>query len=295
MNINIGFIGLGKMGKPMAERLDRAGYNVVGYDQRNVDTDVKLAVNYENLSLSLPDPRLFWVMVNADRLDGVLGTLKQYLKKGDIIVDGGNSIYKEERRRAAMFENCGIYFLDAGTSGGLEGAVNGLNFTIGGNEEAFEGVKDVFEVLAKGKGYAYVGKSGNGVGIKMIHNAIEYAMIQAIAEGLSVMKEAFPDVDLEKVVKTWNSGALIRSNLLGLAGEVLGEYDPSKIEPVVGSAGRWVEDFVELALEKKVPVPAITASLYHRYYSRGGADFQGSFIATLREKFGGHTVEKKAD
>ncbi|MEE8329581.1 MAG: decarboxylating 6-phosphogluconate dehydrogenase, partial [Thermodesulfovibrionia bacterium] len=235
-----------------------------------------------------------WIMVPAGKAtEETINKIAPLLEKGDILVDGGNSFYKDSIRRAGWLEKNGISFLDAGTSGGIWGLKIGYCLMIGGNAEAFVKVEPVFKTLAPENGYAHVGPSGAGHFVKMVHNGIEYAMLQGYAEGFEIMnvKQEF-NLDLERISNLWNHGSVIRSWLLELAENAFKK--DSRLDSIRGyvedsGEGRWT---VAEAIEKNVPAPVITLSLLQRFCSRQEESFSAKVIAALRNEFGGHEVKK---
>lgn len=298
--MKIGFIGLGKMGGNMVQRLLNDGHEVVAY-ARTAETVKKIeekgavgADSLQDLADKLKKPRVIWIMVPAGKAtEETINKIAPLLEKGDILVDGGNSFYKDSIRRAGWLEKNGISFLDAGTSGGIWGLKIGYCLMIGGNAEAFVKVEPVFKTLAPENGYAHVGPSGAGHFVKMVHNGIEYAMLQGYAEGFEIMnvKQEF-NLDLERISNLWNHGSVIRSWLLELAENAFKK--DSRLDSIRGyvedsGEGRWT---VAEAIEQNVPAPVITLSLLQRFCSRQEESFSAKVIAALRNEFGGHEVKK---
>lgn len=298
--MKIGFIGLGKMGGNMVQRLLNDRHEVVAY-ARTAETVRKIeekgavgADSLQDMVDKLKKPRVIWIMVPAGKAtEETINKTAPLLEKGDILVDGGNSFYKDSIRRAEGLEKNGISFLDAGTSGGIWGLKIGYCLMTGGTAEAFVKVEPVFKTLAPENGYAHVGPSGAGHFVKMVHNGIEYALLQSYAEGFEIMnaKQEF-NLDLERISNLWNHGSVIRSWLLELA------EDAFKKEPRLNSIRGYVEDSgegrwtVAEAIEKNVPAPVITLSLLQRFSSRQEESFSAKVIAALRNEFGGHEVKK---
>ncbi|WP_113920051.1 phosphogluconate dehydrogenase (NAD(+)-dependent, decarboxylating) [Alkalibaculum bacchi] len=292
-------IGLGKMGLSLTKNLTRNGVYVVGYDNMAaIDQDEinQLFIQAGSLSAlidSLPTPRVIWLMVPAgDITRSVIEELKTHLSEGDIVIDGGNSFYKNSVENYNDLAQCGISFLDCGTSGGVNGALNGGNFMIGGDKEVFDVVEPIFKKIACENGYLYTGKPGSGHYLKMVHNGIEYGMMAAIGEGFDLLEHSQYDYDNEKVAKLWNNGSVIRSWLIELIEEAFKE-DP-KLEKIKGimyssGEGKWT---VEEALDLQVSIPVITTSLMMRYRSLEEDTFTGKVVASLRNGFGGHVVKK---
>jgi 6-phosphogluconate dehydrogenase len=247
-----------------------------------------------DMALALNGRKVIWLMVPAGHVvDVVLNNLKIYLNPGDIIIDGGNSHFKDTLARARDLEKIGVELLDCGTSGGVDGAINGVCTMVGGKKEVFDYCESIFKAISVPNGFLYCGKTGNGHFTKMVHNGIEYGMMQAMAEGLEVLHRYDTDVDLAAVSKVWNHGSVVRSWLMELTQTAL-EKDKNleSIKGVMHSSGegKWT---VEAALEMGVPTPVITMSLLMRYRSQAEDTFSGKVVAALRNEFGGHAVEKK--
>jgi 6-phosphogluconate dehydrogenase len=299
MNMEIGMIGLGKMGFHLALNLMDHRHKVVAADknqeqvERFVQAGGKGAASLDELVNELAAPRVIWVMVPAgEPTEHVINELSDRLEAGDIIIDGGNSHYKDTIRRAETLKAKQIYLLDAGTSGGMEGARNGACIMVGGPKEAVELVEPIFEDITVENGYLYTGEIGSGHFLKMVHNGIEYGMMQAIAEGFEVLSKSHFDYDYEKVARVWNHGSVIRSWLMELTENAF-RKDP-KLESIKGvmhssGEGKWT---VETALDFQVPTPVIALSLMMRYRSLEEDTFTGKVVAALRNEFGGHAVEK---
>jgi 6-phosphogluconate dehydrogenase len=299
--MNIGMIGLGRMGANMAQRLMRGGHQIVGFDPQvaaRKDLEDKGAQSADSLAAlvaALPAPRTLWLMVPAgDITDKSLDTLLPLLAKGDTIVDGGNSFYKDTLRRAARFAEHGINYVDSGTSGGVWGLEEGYSLMIGGDEAAVERLRPVFEALApaKDKGWARVGPVGSGHFTKMVHNGIEYGMMQAYAEGFSILrhKSEFA-LDLHQVAEIWRHGSVVRSWLLDLTADALHKNpNMAGIAPYVADSGegRWT---VDEAIELNVPAPVITHSLIERLRSRDKDSFSDKLLSAMRNEFGGHPIK----
>ena len=298
--MQIGFVGLGKMGGNMVKRLLPKGHTVIAFDpgrearEEAERSGAKTASSLKDLVKGLEHPRVIWLMVPAGQVTGdVIDALTPLLEKGDILVDGGNSFYKDSMARAERLKKKGIFFLDSGTSGGIWGLTEGYCLMIGGDEEAFKKAGPLFRDLAPENGYAHVGPSGAGHFVKMVHNGIEYALLEAYAEGFEIMhakKEL--GLDLGKIAELWNHGSVVRSWLLELSVNIFSQ-DPS-LDTVQGyvadtGEGRWT---VVEAIEEGVPAPAITLSLLQRFRSRQETSFSAKVIAALRGQFGGHEVKK---
>lgn len=298
--MQIGLIGLGKMGFNLALNIMKHGHEVVAYDinsetlQAIADHGAKPATSLQQLAENLKSKRVIWMMIPAGTLvDDTLNHLKHYLSVGDIIIDGGNSFYKDSIRRAQELLALQIDFLDCGTSGGTEGALRGVCAMVGGNRFAFNYCEPLFKDIAVANGYLYCGKSGAGHYVKMIHNGIEYGMMQSIAEGFEVMFKSDFSLDLEKVARVWNHGSVVRSWLMELTENAL-RKDPNleQIKGIMRSSGegKWT---LETALEKQIATPVIALSLLMRYRSLEEDTFSGKIVAALRNEFGGHAVDKK--
>jgi len=286
--MRVGFVGLGRMGGNMAERLRRGGHEVIGYDRDPAISDVG---SLSELVGRLVAPRAVWVMVPAgDPTEHTIRELAGLLEAGDLVVDGGNSNFRDSMRRAAELEKRGLLFVDAGTSGGIWGLEIGYCLMVGGSEEAFERIEPVLKTLAPENGYAHVGPVGAGHFTKMVHNGIEYAMLQAYAEGFEILHSSQFELNLQQLASLWNHGSVVRSWLLELAESAFAK-DPSlsKIRGYVEDSGegRWT---VAEAINEDVPATAIAASLFARFASRQPDSFGMKVIAALRNEFGGHPV-----
>ena len=295
--MELGLIGLGRMGASMARRLLGGGHRVVVHDRnleavRSVEKDGAVAADrLEELVDSLAKPRAVWLMIPAgEPVTETIELLMTLLSPGDTIVDGGNSYYRDSITRADMLHSRGLHFLDVGTSGGIWGLKDGYCLMIGGEEEAFRRLEPAFRSLAAEGGYAYVGPSGAGHFAKMVHNGIEYGMLQAYAEGFELLRASQCKLDLAQLARLWNHGSVVRSWLLELAGRAL-SADPnlSSVKGYVEDSGegRWT---VLEAVERGVPAPVLTESLYARFRSRQEESFAAKVIAALRQEFGGHPV-----
>ncbi len=289
--MQLGMVGLGRMGGNMRERLRRGGHEVIGYRRNPEIGDVG---SLSELVDGLAAPRTVWLMVPAgDPTERTIRELKGLLKEGDLIVDGGNSNFRDSMRRGAELEKQGLLFMDAGTSGGIWGLEIGYCLMVGGGKEAFRRVEPALETLAPKDGYAHVGPVGAGHFTKMVHNGIEYAMLQAYAEGFEILEASQFDLDMRQLAALWNHGSVVRSWLLELA-ESAFDKDPdlSNIRGYVDDSGegRWT---VFEAINENVPAPAIAASLFARFASRQDDSFAMRMIAALRNEFGGHAVKEK--
>jgi len=301
--MDIGMIGLGRMGANMAQRLLRGGHRVVGFapslDTRKgiEDKGAESAESLAALVAKLPAPRALWLMVPAGEItDATLAELLPLLSAGDIIVDGGNSNYKDTMRRAATFAQTNIDYVDCGTSGGVWGLTGGYSLMIGGTEKAVERLRPIFETLApaKDQGWGRVGPVGAGHFTKMIHNGIEYGLMQAYAEGFSILQHKSDfSLDLHQVAEIWRSGSVVRSWLLDLTADALRKNPGIAGIPqhVADSGeGRWT---VEEAIALDVPAPVITLALIQRLRSRDTQSFSDKLLAAMRNEFGGHAVVKE--
>ena len=302
--MELGLIGLGKMGYNMATRLREGGHTVVGFDF-NADVVKKLTSeggkgvsSLEDMVKSLKAPRAIWLMVpSGDPVDQTIAKLEPFMEKGDIFIDGGNSNYKDSQRRAKEAEAKGLHFVDCGTSGGVWGLKEGYSMMIGGSDEAVNYLQPIFETLApaKDKGWGHVGPAGSGHFTKMVHNAIEYGMMQAYAEGFSILKhkEEF-HLDLAKIGEIWRTGSVIRSWLLDLTVDALHknpELDGLEAYVVDSGEGRWT---VMEAIDLNVSAPVITESLIRRIRSREQNNFSDRMLSIMRNAFGGHAVKKSS-
>lgn len=298
--MRIGMIGLGRMGMNMVRRLLKNGHEVVAYNRsadkvdRIANEGAEGAYSVNELVEKLASPRIVWIMLPAGRIvDEHIKTLVSLLAPGDIIIEGGNSRYKDDIRRAAELEQQSIHYLDAGVSGGIWGLEVGYCTMVGGNKAIYNNLIPIFESLAPPGGYLYCGPAGSGHFVKMIHNGIEYGMMQAYGEGFALL-EASPykeHFDYKKIAHLWNQGSVIRSWLLELLEDAFGN-DP-KLKDIIGyvddsGEGRWT---VEQAIESRVAAPVIANSLFARFQSRDDNSFSNRVLAALRREFGGHAVK----
>jgi len=291
--MQIGMIGLGRRGGNMAERLRRRGHEVVGYDRSAERSDV---ASLEELAGKLDAARTVWSMIPAgEPTEEAVRELAGLLEPGDLVVDGGNSNFRDSMRRARELEERGILFADAGVSGGVWGLDEGYGLMVGGTAEAVGRLAPALDSLAPGGRYVHVGPAGSGHFAKMVHNGIEYGMMQAYPEGFDILQASreFPDLDLHAVAEAWRHGTVIRSWLLDLAADAL-EKDP-RLEGLDAYAedsgeGRWT---VFEAIDTAVPVPVIAASLFARFSSRRESSFSMRMVAALRREFGGHAVKER--
>jgi 6-phosphogluconate dehydrogenase len=296
--MQVGLIGLGKMGFNLGQNLLDHNHSVVAYDlnptavQEMNRLGAKATSNLRELVSSLETPRVLWIMVPHTVVDSVLSEVKPLLEEGDIVIEAGNSHYKESIRRYEELKEEGIRYMDAGTSGGMEGARNGACYMIGGDQEAWDVVEPIFRDTSVENGYLYAGKIGSGHFLKMIHNGIEYGMMAAIGEGFEVLEKSEFDFDYEKVAKVWNNGSVIRSWLMELTENAFSK-DPKleEIKGVMHSSGeaKWT---LETAMDLQTSTPVIALSLLSRYRSLDNDTFNGKVVAALRNGFGGHAVEK---
>jgi 6-phosphogluconate dehydrogenase len=302
--MEIGLIGLGKMGFNMAERLRLGGHKVVGFDfnadaVKNLTASGSVGVqSLGDLVKNLKAPRAVWIMVpSGDPVDQTIAKLETSMQKGDIFIDGGNSNYKDSQRRYAQLTAKGYNFVDVGTSGGVWGLKEGYSMMIGGDKEPVEHLRPIFETLAPAadKGWGHVGPAGAGHFVKMVHNGIEYGLMEAYAEGFSIMKhkEAL-NLDLTQVAKIWQYGSVVRSWLLDLTADAL-EKNPQLegLEAYVADSGegRWT---VFEAIDLNVSAPVITESLIRRIRSREENNFSDRMLSIMRNEFGGHAVKKSS-
>jgi 6-phosphogluconate dehydrogenase len=297
--MQIGIIGLGKMGFNLALNLNRNQYEVVAHDvnstfvQNIAKEGIKTATTVEELCQQLQNRKVIWLMVPAGEIvDEVITSLLPFLNKNDIIIDGGNSNYKDSKRRYNQLKELGLDFLDCGTSGGTSGALNGACTMIGGDAPVFEYVSNVFKAISVPNGWLYTGEAGSGHFTKMVHNGIEYGMMQSIAEGFEVFEHSEYDINFEKTAKLFNHGSVVRSWLMELTENAFSK-DP-KLDSIKGimhssGEGKWT---LETALDLGVPTPVIALSIMMRYRSQMQDTFSGKVVAALRNEFGGHAVEK---
>jgi 6-phosphogluconate dehydrogenase len=299
--MQIGFVGLGKMGMNMVTRLARGGHEVIGFD-RSPDAVAHVSTvgargvpSLQALVQALAAPRAVWVMVPAGAAtESTIADLAGLLQSGDTLIDGGNTNFHDDISRAGMLATRGIAYVDAGTSGGIWGLQEGYCLMVGGPEAACRRLEPVFLTLAPVDGYARVGESGAGHYVKMVHNAIEYGLMQAYAEGFELLTRSQFQVDVSKVASLWRHGSVVRSWLLDLTARAL-EEDPalSGLTSYVDDSGegRWT---LQEAIERAVPMPALTSSLFTRFRSREDNPFAERLLSALRNQFGGHAVHKAA-
>ena len=287
--MNLGMVGLGRMGANMTERLREHGHTVETYARTNPE---RTANSLVELASKLPQPRVVWLMIPAgDPTEHAFQTLLGLLEDGDVIVDGGNSNFRDSQRRAEEAEKKSVAFLDAGVSGGIWGLKEGYCVMVGGDAAAYKQITPFLEDLTEPGGHARVGPSGAGHFVKMVHNGIEYGMMQSLAEGFEIMQASEFPVNLHKTAALWQQGSVVRSWLLDLLVLAL-EEDPN-LEQIRGyvedsGEGRWT---VMNAIDESVPAPAITLSLFARFASRQDESFAAKVNAALRNQFGGHAVK----
>jgi 6-phosphogluconate dehydrogenase len=299
MHMELGFVGLGRMGMNMVRRLQRDKHRVVVYDRspevvkEAVQEQAVGSTSLKDLVAKLPPPRAVWVMVPAgEPTEGTIRELSGLLQADDVIIDGGNSYYKDDARRAEELKPKRLHYIDAGTSGGIWGLKIGYCLMVGGDAAVVKRLEPIFKTLAPEDGYAYMGSAGAGHYVKMIHNGIEYGMMQAYAEGFELLSKSSFKLNLPMIAELWMHGSVVRSWLLELAAFAL--HDDPKLEKIKGyvedsGEGRWT---VFDAIEKDVPAAVLTASLYTRFRSRQAESFGEKMLAALRNAFGGHAVKK---
>lgn len=304
--MQLGMVGLGKMGANMTERLANNGHHLVVTD---LSTEaVTAAAGHENVTGAndlaalvshLETPRAVWIMVPAGTpTENTINELSGLLSVGDIIIDGGNSNYNDTIRRGETLKERGIHFVDVGTSGGVWGLTEGYSMMVGGTETAVNRIRPILETLAPGadQGWGHVGATGSGHFVKMVHNGIEYGMMQAYAEGFDIMRAKTDfDLDMYQIAEIWRFGSVVRSWLLDLTADALSEdVELSDLEGYVNDSGegRWT---AQEAIELGVPAPVINASLFSRFYSRNNGEYANKLLAAMRNQFGGHAVKKAED
>jgi 6-phosphogluconate dehydrogenase len=292
--MKVGLVGLGRMGSGIAERLRRGGHEVVGYDR---DASISQVGSLPELVEELPAPHIMWLMVPAgEATQATIEALEPLLEPGDLVIDGGNSYYRDSVQRAESLAKNGVDLVDVGTSGGIWGLTEGFSLMAGGRREAYDRVEPLMRALAPSpeEGFGYMGPSGAGHYVKMVHNGIEYGLMQAFAEGFELLeaKQEF-DLDLAQVARVWRQGSVVRSWLLDLTARAL-EEDPrlEALEAFVDDSGegRWT---VQESLDLAVPAPVITLALQSRFRSRQDQPFGARLLAALREQFGGHAVKTR--
>jgi len=297
--MKVGLVGLGKMGINLGQNLLDQRHGVVAFDvnsnavEQMKEYGASGVSSLQELVQSLETPRVVWLMVPHTVVDSVISEVKPLLAEGDIVIEAGNSHYKESIRRYNELKENKIHFMDVGTSGGMEGARNGACYMIGGDREAWEIVEPIFRDTAVENGYLYAGEAGSGHFLKMVHNGIEYGMMAAIGEGFEVLEKSQFDYDYEKVARVWNNGSVIRSWLMELTENAFSK--DAKLDDIKGvmnssGEGKWT---VETALDLQTATPVIAMSLLMRYRSLEDDTFTGKVVSALRNEFGGHAVEKK--
>jgi len=301
MNIEIAIVGLGKMGLGINNRLSKKGIKVYGYDSGwNEDLYKKNNINGANnlkdlIGLFNSSRKIIWVMVPSGKAtDDTITELNTLLNEGDVIIDGGNSNYKDSIKKYNLLKSNKISFLDSGTSGGVWGEEDGYCLMVGGDKDVYKICEPIFKALsAEGKGYGYMGKSGSGHFVKMIHNGIEYGMMQSMAEGIEILNQKKEyNLDLTQITELWKSGSVVRSWLLDLLNDALRENpNLDGIAPYVEDSGegRWT---IQEAIDLDVPAHSITSSLFSRFYSRNSDSFGFKVLSSLRNQFGGHNIKK---
>ncbi|MBK0005770.1 MULTISPECIES: phosphogluconate dehydrogenase (NAD(+)-dependent, decarboxylating) [Priestia] len=297
--MKVGLVGLGKMGINLGQNLLDQHHDVVAFDvnsnavEQMKEYGASGVSSLQALVQSLETPRVVWLMVPHTVVDSVISEVKPLLAEGDIVIEAGNSHYKESIRRYNELKENKIQFMDVGTSGGMEGARNGACYMIGGDREAWEIVEPIFRDTAVENGYLYAEEAGSGHFLKMVHNGIEYGMMAAIGEGFEVLEKSQFDYDYEKVARVWNNGSVIRSWLMELTENAFSK--DAKLDDIKGvmnssGEGKWT---VETALDLQTATPVIAMSLLMRYRSLEDDTFTGKVVSALRNEFGGHAVEKK--
>lgn len=296
--MEIGLIGLGKMGLNLAKNMRDHQIEVVAFDlfaearQAATKVQIKTVTDLQSLVKGLTQPRIVWSMLPAGKpTDDTIKELSELLDEDDVVIDGGNSFYQDSIRHAEILKEQGIHFFDVGTSGGKAGARQNGNFMIGGPQPIFARIEPLFKAIAAEDGYLYTGKAGSGHYLKMVHNGIEYGMMQAIGEGFEVLSESQFDYDNEAVAKVWNHGSVVRSWLMELAQDAFSkDANLDEIKGVMHSSGEgaWT---VQEALRLRVPTPVISSALMMRYRSEKDDTMTGKVVAALRNEFGGHAVD----
>ena len=291
--MQLGMIGLGRMGNGMTERLRKHGHDVQTYDPK---VETRTASSLDELKQQLAAPRAFWMMVpSGDITEGVFQDLLKLAEKGDTIADGGNSNFRDSQRRHAEAAKHGIDFVDAGVSGGIWGLEVGFCIMVGGEDKPVQRLEPVFTALAPADGYAHVGASGAGHFTKMVHNGIEYGLMQAYAEGFEIIEHSEFDVDLHELSGIWRYGSVVRSWLLELLHSAF-EQHGNKLDDIApwvedSGEGRWT---IAEAIAENVPAPVISAALFARFASRDEVNFAAKVSAALRNEFGGHAIKAAA-
>lgn len=295
--MNVGLIGSGKMGLPLALNMQEHHHQVSVFVRKESAKEklnhLKIAafVDLKEWMASLTSPKIIWMMIpSGHQVDEMIERLRPHLEAGDVLIDGGNSHYKDTLRRHAALEGTGIHYMDIGTSGGIDGARNGACLMVGGDERIFAYLEPLLKDLAMPNGYGYMGASGSGHYVKMIHNGIEYGMMQAIGEGFEVLKHSDYELDLQRVANVWSHGSIIEGLLMRLTASALDKNASlDAIEGIINDSGegRWT---IEEALDLEVAVPTLTQALMTRYKSRDPLKFSEKVVASLRNEFGGHAT-----
>jgi 6-phosphogluconate dehydrogenase len=300
--MNMGIVGLGRMGMGIGTRLVRDGHAISGFDvtpakkSDAVTNGISWMDSIRSLAAALPAPKIIWLMVPSGQpVDDAIADVLHVLSEGDVIIDGGNSYFKDSIRRSEECSRSGVSFIDCGVSGGVWGLEEGFCLMAGGDKDAFDKIEPILKSLAPKNGYRHVGPSGAGHFVKMVHNGVEYGMLQAYGEGFEIMHASQFDLDLKSISELWNSGSVVRSWLLELATHA---FDKS---PNLDEIAGWVEDTgegrwtVQQAIDSNVPAPVITLSLLERLRSRQPESFSAKVIAALRQQFGGHAVKREEE
>ena len=300
--MEIGIIGLGKMGLNLAENMANQEYKVFGMDtdltlKEEVSVKkIEFVETIEKLISKFTKRKIIWMMLPAGEItESVFQKVKGQLQPGDYIIDGGNTHFEDSKRRGKECEKENLHFFDVGTSGGVSGALNGACMMVGGDKNAFSQIENIFKSVNVKDGYLYAGPSGSGHYLKMVHNGVEYGMMQSIGEGFNILEHAEYDYDMAKVAKVWNNGSVIRSWLMELAFDFFSEdANLDDIEGVIHSSGegQWT---VQEALKLQIPVPVIAQSLMTRYSSMDKDKYGEKVVSSLRYAFGGHTIKRKED
>ncbi len=295
--MNVGLIGSGKMGLPLALNMQEHHHQVSVFVRKESAKEklnhLKIAafVDLKEWMASLTSPKIIWMMIpSGHQVDEMIERLRPHLEAGDVLIDGGNSHYKDTLRRHAALEGTGIHYMDIGTSGGIDGARNGACLMVGGDERIFAYLEPLLKDIAMPNGYGYMGASGSGHYVKMIHNGIEYGMMQAIGEGFEVLKHSDYELDLQRVANVWSHGSIIEGLLMRLTASALDKNASlDAIEGIINDSGegRWT---IEEALDLEVAVPTLTQALMTRYKSRDPLKFSEKVVASLRNEFGGHAT-----
>lgn len=301
MDLKIGIIGLGKMGSNIALNMKENGFNVVGFNRSNSKTKkiekkgIEGAYSIESLIDKLSETKIIWLMVPAGKpVDENIDKLIPLLKDGDIIIDGGNSYYKDSLRRYKKLKNKNINYIDVGTSGGTDGARYGASMMVGGDKDAVKKLETVFKAICIKDGYQYMGSPGSGHFVKMIHNGIEYGMMQAIAEGFEILDKSDFNLDYKNVAKVWNNGAIISGYLMEMTQSAFenNSNDLSKLKPIIDHSGEGLWTAQE-ALDLEVSAPIILNALFNRFESKNSKKFKNKIISAQRNEFGGHKLHKE--